>query len=327
MPSSKVVHVEASPKSVVIVGGGSAEVLDDVASDFGGLEKMRVMAAGSAAFRLNKEAQLKDGYPFLERADDVVLNGVDADTKGNVDYYEKVAAALQCEGQESVDVYLSSTNGDMAFEAISEAGTKRDLYRIVAANPHVEPEIGADIVGLGSTAPTAALMIAMLEGNRDFHFVGVDGAIAKKVTVEEINAFNEAADYIKQPERYPDFDIGNDALKRIKNENMLRVGVNGMQAIIPSGQWYQLQELRTLVEWGRENGMSFTFHGDENSLSSLVLDQGHTLTLIKDMRTDAKLTSGSKQRIEPGTKIAGLRSEMQAPVAVVDGPVGTEFNG
>ena len=322
---SKIVNVSVSKKPVVIVGGGSAEVLSDVAKEFDGLENMRVMAAGSAAFRLNREAQEKDGYPVLDRADEVVLNGVDADTPANEEYYQKVALAL--EKHPTTDVYLSSTNSATAFEALSQAGKRRDYYRVEAANPHVEPDADAMTVGLGSTAPPAALIIAMLEGNEDFHFVGVDGAIAQPIPEEDADSFNEAAAKLAEPDRYPDYDIGNPKWAKIEEGNKLLVLVNGMQAMIPSGQWYQLQELRTLVEWGRENGMSFTFHGDENSLSSLVLEQGHDATLIADMRTDANLTSGSKLRIGFGSKIKGLKVAEAAPAALIEGPNGTEYNG
>ncbi len=112
-----------------------------------------------------------------------------------------------------------------------------------------------------------------------------------------------------QPERYPDYDIGNPDWAKIEEGNKLLVHIsNGSYAEIPSGQWYAMQELKVLVEWGRENGMSFKFH-NQDSVASLVLDQGYDMTLIRDPRPDSKLTSGAQTRVPEGFVLGGLSKE------------------
>ncbi|MCC6597779.1 MAG: hypothetical protein IT559_03205 [Alphaproteobacteria bacterium] len=80
-------------KPVIIVGGGRAEDFDAVVSAHGGIENVHVAVVGSAINRLNKEKQIAGGYPYIETAHSVYINGVDDDQQGQ--YYQDLAEALQ----------------------------------------------------------------------------------------------------------------------------------------------------------------------------------------------------------------------------------------
>lgn len=297
----------ASP--VIFVGGGSAEEFDSVFGQAGGADQVRVVAVGSAAFRLDKEAQEKAGYPHLETADSVVLNGIDDGTQG--DYYDRVAKAVlnyQDRKGQGVSVYLASYNGE-AFEALPHAIRVNGLLPGFDYSDHLDVIENQPIVGLGSTAPTAGLIIAMLEGHKEFHFVGCTGAIVQQsdtTRAELLQSFSDATERLSEADRYPDYEMPEE-LQRIAHDKKVTIAVGENHiAQMPIGQWYQLQELGTLVRWGRQNDMKFTFHGDD-SVSRLVLDMGEAVTMLHD----------PKGNFAPGTKIFGsVKAVDEMPVAV-----------
>lgn len=300
IPFNPEIHARNIGKPVVFVGGGSADEYQNVVDAHGGDRNVHVVAIGSAANRLNKEAQIEAGYPYIERADAVVMNHVDVEDDGS--YNLRIANA--CKMHPEVQVYLASYNH---FEAYQDLPPEH-LIRVNALMDGYEYEETDRVVGLGSTAATAALVVAMVEGHRHFEFVGVTGANLQAAengdTYESLlSEFSKASRKIKESSRYPDFEMP-EHLQSIKEKNKFVVCTkDGRLAAIPSGQWFQLEELKRLVDWGRKQGMTFTFHGD-NSLSSAVLMKGEDLILLHD--PDGQIKRGATIT---GSKPEGLENQ------------------
>ena len=60
-------------QSVIIVGGGTTEEFDTALGKHREPENVSIIAVGSAAFRLDKEAQIKAGYPHAAVTGTVLL--------------------------------------------------------------------------------------------------------------------------------------------------------------------------------------------------------------------------------------------------------------
>ncbi|MCC6597780.1 MAG: hypothetical protein IT559_03210 [Alphaproteobacteria bacterium] len=212
---------------------------------------------------------------------------------------------------------MASTNSKEAFDAFE--ALPNPLVRVNALNPHYAyaPEDGL-VVGLGSTAPTAAAIIKMVEGSRQFEFIGVDGAPVVTVDSQEMSAFNEAARKLPELARYPQYYIGNVVWNQIPEGNKLLVHAgDGVRVEIPSGQWYTMQELKILVDGGREADVSFKFHGGD-TVATRLFEKNQSLTLIYDPRGPAQLTSGLRQKIPAGSVLGGSVSPGAFPAQTND---------
>ena len=293
----------ASKKSVLIIGGGPT--LNDQLpgggtrlAEFDGrtdFEKELKIFAGSAHNLLVQEKVKNGGYAC-------VMNSVDPDDEVTKDFY---AVQIPTPGM----LYLlSSYNGAAAYHQFPKERNLMLRYHAQApgiVNPDNEPVIGA-----GSTAVTAALAIFMAAEYKNFEFYGVDGA--KLETVPEGERLSQifkgrAARYVPMSDRYQVYDMPA-ALQQPPAGNKLVVYVgDGQRAVIPWGQWCQLQEVANLLRHDGA-GVKLKVHGD--SLTSAVLNKGLSATLVHD----------PKGRVAPGTVIEGLFASTGGAAPKLDGP-------
>lgn len=287
-----------SSKSVIIIGGGSTEDLETAINRSGGEDNVVIVMAGSAANRLNKAKQTENGYPYVETAHAVVLNGVD---DGNQPvYYEGLAEAVS--QHDDIDVYLASYNGLEAYQAFSSAIRVKGIVQgLTEQNGDAQKAYG-----LGSTAPTAALKIFMELGHTNFKFVGVDAgelaAVPQDLDFESaVQTFEHAAtgatveDEGGKQKRYQEYEMPETWQTISEARKCLVYAGDDKHAIIPIGQWYTLEELARLIEWGRENSMSFEF-SNPNSVSYAAFMQGHTIQLVHE----------ASQNVAPRASVGGL---------------------
>ena len=282
-----------SGKVVVLVGGGPTPSVNETIARLA--EKACVVTVGSAAVRLDKQAQIAANRPYLDTAHMVVLWNIADNTEDFKVYYARVARIVP----EGCPVFVSSTNGPLAYEALPNAVRVDAMVGGSALNDE-------DSLGLGSAAPSAALMIAMMRGGVDFQFHGVHGGVVKllpdKPEAELQVVFAEASDgYGAELNNwYPDYNLPSVWTSVSEDRRLVvRIGERSI-AVISDDQWRVLEEMHRLVEWGRQNGRTFQFDGD-NTLMKSVLDQGMTAVMVFD-------PSGT---IPTGTRIEGLKAESQ----------------
>lgn len=265
---------ESDAHTPVVIFGGGKTSLDEVSpgisrrDQFDANENIIKVAAGSAVFHLDPERARK-GEGLKNGVDIAVFNGVD--TPDDDSYYEK-ALAFQ-----NVGYYmLASYNSPAAFKSVS--GLSQAIrYNAVLGN-HVYGE-NETVIGAGSTAPSAALALMILQGYRNFEFIGVDGAVFEQ-------DFN--------PHEYQAYDM--DEFKETPEQERAKeviIAAGEQEIRIRRGQWFQLQELNNLV-YAHNHDCTFKVHG--HSLTALNLNQG----------VDVKMVFDPKGEVPEGTVTGGL---------------------
>ena len=291
-------------QSVIIVGGGTTEEFDTALGKHREPENVSIIAVGSAAFRLDKETQIKAGYPHLDHADAVVFNQVDVGEE--LEYYQKMSGVITQALEKKIltgPVYLASYNGPEAYKMCDS----KYIVRIPAFVAGENISNDEQFLALGSSAPTAALIIGMAEGHKEFDLIGVGIANVQKAPegqeLSRLLPFNSSATASTNADsQYPEYAMSKKYQKIATGEQMIVYAGDNHKAEIPRNFWYQLQELKTLVDEGRKNGVSFTFHG-ENSLTQLFLMKGTDITVFYDPANE--FSAGTKLS---GSKPHGLKT-------------------
>lgn len=289
---------------VVIFGGGPSlrEEQEDGRSRMEHINErddcVKVLA-GSALSLLDSDKASAPGQ-YLSRGAQVFVENTVYDPESHAGYYDG-----STEGQpgfkdvpDDLVVLLASYNGDEAFEKFGNA----DPISVNAYVPGVEYDNGGDVIGLGSTAPSAALASMAAMGFTKFEFPGVDGASPQLVKLGAelstlVGGFGAAAELseLESEQRYQVYEIAA-KYAEITPEDALTVYVgNDKIATLPRGQWNLIQEINTIVQ-ETDADFEFTFFGETVIADHFV--RGQEITLIND---PAGL-------IEPGVKLAGNAS-------------------